>query len=629
LIFAFNTLQFPFLWDDFDFLGRASRLHLRDLLPDPSIVFYRPLSREVYFWVVTHLLGTSPLFAHILNAAVACGILALLVDFVRRLAGPTAGLASGLVVACSAALPLAVGWISASQDLLCGLFVLLGLRLQLDRKPLAAALAMGAALLSKETAIAVIPSAVVLSLARRDRSRLEVTRTLAALGVVIVAWVAIHPWTRSLLAGSHLPLGAHKYLFRGGSLGAALLQGVVITLNDPWIVHTPRWPDYLIVPALIVSAMVYLLLQREERERQEGGIGDQQDPRVALIVGSSVFLGSLALTSLVLGGWSPHYVCVPVIGLAMLSGPALARTPLPARVVLLLGFLWLGLGLRGNPIDPIVPTEPNFNETAGALEKVERGFKALHPTLPAGSNVFVSVQARQSGGLYRHLFRFQPLRVWYHQQDLWVLDPNRRRQALPNEFLFWIAPDLSVYEIRLTDLAPHGPTAKVELPQYQKTLRGYALGLAGAGQVDRAVYILANMPQNSKDIWTFDRRIAVALFFAANRPDDAKKLETGVPSFPFPESADAVVALLSEPITGLDLDQAAMRAFGLDPNDPKDVRDLMERLEASSFNLAAGRFARRLLELIPGDSESAAVLLRVAVKPSEEITVPIPYDIPQ
>src|SRR5258706_924625 len=88
LVLAFNTLQFPFLWDDFDFLGRASRLHLRDLLPDPSIVFYRPLSREVYFWVVTHLLGTSPLFAHILNAAVACGILALLIDFVRRLAGP-------------------------------------------------------------------------------------------------------------------------------------------------------------------------------------------------------------------------------------------------------------------------------------------------------------------------------------------------------------------------------------------------------------------------------------------------------------------------------------------------------------------------------------------------------------
>ena len=57
------TLTWHFLWDDFDFLGRSATLSWADLLPSKDVVFYRPLSREVYFCSCTTLgeLPPSPL----------------------------------------------------------------------------------------------------------------------------------------------------------------------------------------------------------------------------------------------------------------------------------------------------------------------------------------------------------------------------------------------------------------------------------------------------------------------------------------------------------------------------------------------------------------------------------------
>jgi hypothetical protein len=617
------------MWDDFDFLGRVGALRLADLLPDRSIIFYRPISREVYFWVITHLLGSSPLAAHLLNAAIIAAILGLLISLVRRLAGPTSGMLSGLVFACSVAVPLAIGWSSASQDLLCAVFVLAALHLQLQRRVVASALAMGAALLSKETAISILPAVLIVPIAASRSARKEWMRSALPHAAVVIAWAAIHPWTRSILAGSTSPSPTHEYIaFRADTLLPSILQGIAITLNLPWVGGAPHWPGYLILPAMIATGIAVFLITRPVAVQSETSPAEVGRPFGSIVLGSFVIAGSIVLTSLLLGRWSPHYVCLPAVGLSMIAGPLLARAPLGIRVGSLVAFLWLGIGLRGNPIDPILPTEPNFQETAVALQKVERGFKALYPSLPP-SNVYVSVQARGSGGIYGHLFRFQPLRVWYRQPGIWVLDPNRRRSRLPNEFLFWIDRDLSVYEIRLSDLAPRGPNGQISLPQYQKTLRGYAMGLAGTGDVARAVFILTNMPQQSRDVWTFDLRTAVALLLAAGREGDAAQLAGKAPSFPTPQAIEAVVALLAEPVTGLNLDDAAIRAFGLNPLDVPTLRVLMRRFEKAGYNLAAARMAERVQALAPGDAESAAVLERTKPDRSQEITVPIPYDIPQ
>lgn len=632
LVLAFNVFRLPFIWDDFDFLGRVLSLHPKDLLPDPAVIFWRPLSREVYFWVLTHVLGGSPLAAHVMNLAIAAGIIAFLMAFVRTLAGGTAALLAGLVFACGAFLPLEISWASAAQDLLCALFAVAALYLLLRRKPLASALAMAAALLSKETAIAVYPAALALAVIRPERSRSEMMRAIGGYALVAIVWVAVHPWTRPLLTGSAPGAGTtQEYLsFHLRSLLPAMVHGAGIVLNIPWVEGSPKWPGHLIAPAAIVTALLVLWLRKGTAGPDADRSIQHPGARLAMLVGAFVLVGSVALTSLVLGNWPPHYACVPALGLGMIVGPALVQAPVPMRIAALVAFLWLGIGLRGNPFKPIFPSEPNFKVTAAALDKVEHGFKTLHPKLPA-SNVYVSVQARgpRSGGIYRHLFRFQPLRVWYRQPGIWVLDPNRRRPGASNEYLFWIAPDLSVYEVGLRDLGPRGPTRQIDLGQYQKTLRGYALGLAGAGDVDRAVYILANLPENSPEVRTFDRRTAVALLYAANRDGDAERLSQVLPQFDINRSLEAVVALTVEPVAGLNLDRAAMRAFGFNPDDPSSLRAVMRQHYGRGYNLAAGRFASRLQALDPGDVESAEVLQRVKVQPSQEITVPIPYDIPQ
>jgi hypothetical protein len=623
------VFKWPFLWDDFDFLGRVHKLRLGDFLPDPSLIFYRPLSREVYFWVIDHLFGASPLAAHILNAAVVCATIFLLVSLVRKLEGKETAILSGLIFACSAALPLSIGWASAGQDLLCALFAVLALHLQVDRKPVAAAASMALALLSKETAIAAIPALLAVSLMRPTRSRGEFVKAVGLLGTVVFLWVLVQPWMHSMLSRAAPEAGSYnRYIFRGKALLPALVQGVAISLNSPWIGRTPSFPGHILVPAMLATVqLVFVLTSRVPTNIAETPA--HGDSPSALVLGAILWGFSIVATSLVLGGWSPHYVTIPALGMSMAAGTLLARVPRVAQVIAPLAFLWLGVGLRGNPIDPIVPTEPNFRETAIVLTKVRHGFQVLHTTFPESSNVFVSVQTRQSGGLYRHLFRFQPLRVWYRRPDLWVLDPNRRTEDRPNEFLFWIDPDLLVYEIRVTDLAPRGLTEKISLPRYQKTLRGYALGLAGSGHVDRAVSILVGMPEVDKTVWAFDRRTAAAVLLTAGRTSEAESVLVGVPVFVQPQATEGVVALLAEPVIGLDLDQGAMLAFGLNPNDLFALQSVMRRLDASGYKLAAGRFANRIQLMIPGEQESAAVLRRVEEKPSQMITVPIPYDIPQ
>jgi hypothetical protein len=116
---------------------------------------------------------------------------------------------------------------------------------------------------------------------------------------------------------------------------------------------------------------------------------------------------------------------------------------------------------------------------------------------------------------------------------------------------------------------------------------------------------------------------------AAGRTVEAESLLARTPAFEEPQDTQGVVALLAEPIIGLDLDQAAMRAFGLNPNDLSALQDVMRQLDAGGYKLAAGRFANHIQAIIPGEQESAAVLRRVEERPSQMITVPIPYDIPQ
>ncbi len=199
LVLSSNGFQFPFLWDDYDFLGRAQTFSLRQLLPDPATIFYRPLSREIYFGVVYALGATGALWGHILNVVLLIAATILLTGLVSRLSGVRAGFLSGLVFACFSQVPLLAAFICTVQDLMALVFILLALHLRLARRPILALLALAAAILSKETALAAVPVLIAFDwvLGRRPY---KLGINVVAYGALTAAWAGIHPGIQSLLA---------------------------------------------------------------------------------------------------------------------------------------------------------------------------------------------------------------------------------------------------------------------------------------------------------------------------------------------------------------------------------------------------------------------------------------------
>ena len=198
IVLALPVLPFPFLTDDFNFIHRARDFSLSQLLPDARVALYRPLSREVYFGLVTALGGNNPIWGHLLNLVLAIACVVLVTSIARRLAGRQVGLLAGLLFASLGPLPILVGWISGSQDLLAMIFTLGAIRFQLAGRTAAAVGFMGAALLSKETALFALPGLALMNgIVGRDWAAARRNAVYyAGLGIL---WAALNTQVRGLV----------------------------------------------------------------------------------------------------------------------------------------------------------------------------------------------------------------------------------------------------------------------------------------------------------------------------------------------------------------------------------------------------------------------------------------------
>jgi hypothetical protein len=133
------------------------------------------------------------------------------------------------------------------------------------------------------------------------------------------------------------------------------------------------------------------------------------------------------------------------------------------------------------------------------------------------------------------------------------------------------------------------------------------LGLAGRGEIDRAVSVLTGMRQYSDYLRAYDRRSAAAILLAAGREHDAAQVLEATPAFHREDAIQEVAGLIAKPIPGIDLDEGALRAFGLAPSDSNAVRSVMQTLERGGYREGAVRFARRLLRLVPEDPEAESL----------------------
>ncbi len=98
------------------------------LLPSYDIMFYRPLSRELYFLILKTLGGANAFLGHLLNTVVLAAAACLLVLVASDLIGRRAGLLAGLGFATFGQIPFLVGFVSGMQALLAIALFLLAFR---------------------------------------------------------------------------------------------------------------------------------------------------------------------------------------------------------------------------------------------------------------------------------------------------------------------------------------------------------------------------------------------------------------------------------------------------------------------------------------------------------------------
>jgi hypothetical protein len=618
---ALPCFRFGYLFDDFDFIERAQRFRPADLLPDVHSLFYRPLSREVFFGILHLFRLDTPAMLHVFNSLLEATAVALLMILASRLLGTRGGVIAGLLFASLGSLPVLIGWASGVQDLLAIVFVLLSILLQLEGRTLLAVLAIGGAILSKETAASLVPALAIQEwILHERRPSLKITLPYA---VLLIAWVTIHPGLHLLFA-RHFQSGGTGYLgLDNPDRVSSVVRSVLTLANLPVAAVSLQWIGTRLLALLLASAAaVFAVLQFRSSDSPSRDLELHYSKGRVLMFAALLTVLPVLLTASLMKYWAPYYVCLSGIGGCLIGATLLENQPSGRLLPLVLAFMTLGVIARGAEVDPSISTERNLERTTGALHQVEAGFKKLYPSLSRGSTVYVFSQSHGIEGVYIHMYHFQALRVWYQDPSLLITKPQRRRPGERKEYLFWIAPNLDVVEIDPTTLRARSSGTRPAYYQYQKTLRAYAFGLAVTGHAMRAAQILTRMPEPDITVWGLDARIAAMLLLADGKIEFAKDLLAHVPPMGREDALSALTGVLAESPPSLDLDEAGLEAFGVKPSDADAARYLMKWFVALGYDSPAMRFAQRLLRLLPHDPEGSAVLRELSQKQERDRLTP-------
>ncbi|MEK7330907.1 MAG: hypothetical protein AAB113_08900 [Candidatus Eisenbacteria bacterium] len=337
-------LLLGFVGDDFTLLDAALRYPLGELLTGRHgiVGFYRPVSRELYFWWWGRVVGLGPGGFHLVNALTFVAVVVMIERLGREWAGPRAGrLAAAAFVLFPPGSAL-LAWVSCAQDLIALFWALAALLLYRRGRYWPAALAVALAALSKETA-AVLPL-VLLALDRRLHPKATSRATLARLapsmlGIAVPLAVAIAArstwpagtsvavWSpRQFLGAWRLPLDFARALFPPDT-GAGFAQALESQ------------------PAMIVLVAVLAALAVPRRRSPSGapagaaaaaglrstGAASGADRRL-LMFGVSFALLALLPVGFVVERWRAYYFSLAGVGASLGAGVRLARIPpAPAR----------------------------------------------------------------------------------------------------------------------------------------------------------------------------------------------------------------------------------------------------------------------------------------------------------
>jgi hypothetical protein len=594
---------YPYLFDDYGFLVRALTFSPAHLLPDPSTLFYRPVSRDLYFALLQTLSPRGPLLGHALNALALIVSSLLIVQIGTRCLGRREGALAGVYFAALGQIPLLVAWVSGAQDALAIVFTLAAMALECRRDHRGALVAAAVAVLCKETAVAALPALALTNLLFR---RAPGDSKWGAFDYMIlgVLWGAAHPGIHHL-AKNDFHGDEWGYLGFADSFWASLVRYIPLLANLPSPGLAVRWPGGLTgvaIAAVAVAIVTVCFLPVEP-------IGEAFDRpprrRFALAAGSLVILPLVASGALV-RLWAPYYMVFPGIGVAWLLAMMTARLSSRILIVLVPLYVIAGVFTRGMEVHTGETSERSLAPAASALIRLEPQFRALVPSIPRGAQVLIANEVRGNASVHYHLYAVPMIQQWYRDSSIVVVRPELREAGRP-DYLLWLNQDLNLFQIDLRSLLPRSVSKPASYDEYSGVMRAYTRGLAESGQLGRAVRILLAMPERIDRVRWWDRRLAASYLFAFGRSLEGDSLIAGAPPIDRTRAFDLVAELLSQPTRVPRYDAATFSAFDLDYTDPEAVRGVLVRLN-DIRNPAAARFALRLLVLRPGDPEARAIL---------------------
>jgi len=398
VVLHWRALGAPFFTDDYLFLEQVRGRSLWQALfsPDPIGNFLRPVSRQLYFWVVTHLGGERPAVFHGVNLALFLALVAMLFHLTRKLAGTGIAAFAAAFVAFHYATDVPLLWVSGSQDLLATLAALTAIHLHLGGHRVGSAVALGVGLLSKESVV-VVPLVAVLAETSSDGAWRPAARRAWPLFLVTGIWAAV--W---LVTAPGRPAAAAAMSADLSALLAALWHLVQVSggLETGPLQATGAGWTMIAVTSTVAALAVWLASTRErsaERDDSHDPLDPPMSPGRALRLGAGwAVLGALPI-AMVAPIWSAYFYLFALCGAAIALGGLAQRWPRWARVaaivVVCIGSLH-GRQLAGFATGTSAWSRQShvnafyLRRAMGTSARFIQEMKAARPSLPPMSTVF-------------------------------------------------------------------------------------------------------------------------------------------------------------------------------------------------------------------------------------------------
>ena len=471
--------------------------------------------------------------------------------------------------------------------------------------------ATACALLSKESAIAMVPVLVFWdAIAGRRAARLA--RDLLAYGCMIVAWAAIHPGVRALVAHG-FQSGATGYvgLEHPERWARYSLRYVATLWNVPVTGVSTRWPSELTpwVGAALAVLVAGMALGRGTRTASSD-ITSLPSARRLATLGLLLAVPPLLLPTLLVRPWVPYLVALPALGASVLLAIGLRRASLGVAVLTLAVFLVMGVLCRGISLPgELAWTEAVLVDASQAIHRVERNFRTIHPSIPHGAQLLVSVAATGTRGINSTIIDGQAPSIWYDDPTLKSMRPELRGAGFRTDLLFRVTQELDVVEIEPDQTLYRSTASSVSPFDIGRPISTYARGVAASGDVVRSIRILERLArQDQGDLRSYDLRLAAMAAIWKEQRAEAARLVAEAGSMPREAALEQVAKVFGEPTARPDLDSCAYQAFGISTEGAESMRFLMRLYRDMGYVPQAEHFAARLQRIAPGDPGAAEVL---------------------